>query len=400
MGMTMKTNRVISALTLAFTIACSSSVVAIEPASHITDSGIEITPIIKSGYKYDNNIFSQGSDTSSSGIFTIAPSATFLLDDGVNNYQLDVGVESGTFIDSADDNYITGDVAFKSHLESSSRSRFDMALVVGTDIEPRGTGITEGLGDIFDEPLTYNEQSAELTYEYGGLASSGRINVMGRYYNKNYTNFENITQYRSFDESTLGSTFFYTTNSRIDAFIELKGRAIAYDANQSVSRDSTVYSALAGLTWEATALTSGTFKIGQEQKNFSDSSRENFKGLSWQGNVEWKPLTYSRITLNTSRSARDPDTAGDYILATVYGASWQHAWNEKIISTINYSYVDEDYTGISRVDETSNLSADISYQLKGWLGVALFVEYTDQDSTNKIIIFDKNIVGLNFTFSL
>lgn len=396
----MKTNMVLNALTIAFTFACSSSVIAGEPTSYVTDSGIEITPIINAAYKVDNNIFSQGSDTSSRSIFTIAPSATFLLDDGVNNYQLEVGVESGTVIDSVNDNYVTGDVAFKSHLESSSRSRFDIELVAGAGHAPRGTGITEGLGDIVDEPFTYNEQSAELTYEYGGLASSGRINFMGRYYNKNYTNFEDVTKYRSFDESTLGSTFFYTTNSRVDAFIELKGSVIAYDAIQVVSRDSNVYSALLGLTWEATALTSGTFKIGQAQKDFSDSSRENFKGVSWQGNIEWKPLTYSTIALNTSRSARDPDTAGDYLLETVYDASWQHNWNEKMSSTINYSYVDGDYSGVYRVDETNNLSADISYQFKRWLNVALFVDYIDKDSTDETIIFDKNIVGLNFTFSL
>lgn len=398
--MTLKTNMLLRPHTLIFTLAFSSSVVAVEPASYITDSGIEITPIIKSGYKVDNNIFSQESNTRSSGIFTIAPRATFLLDDGVNNYQLDVGVESGTFIDSPNDDYVTGDVAFISHLESSSRSRFDIALVASAGLEPRGTGLTEGIGDIVEEPFIYNEQSAELTYEYGGLASSGRIKFMGRYYNKNYNNFEEVTQYRNFDESTLGSTFFYSTNSRLDALIELKGRVITYDATQTVSLDSTVYSTLVGLTWEATALTSGTFKIGQEQKNFSDSSRENFKGLSWQGNVEWKPLTYSTITVNTSRSTLDPNRIGDYLLESVYGASWQHAWNEKIISTISYSYVEGDYSGVYRVDETNNLAADISYQFKRWLGVALFVEYTDKDSTNETIIFDKNIVGLNFVFSL
>jgi hypothetical protein len=79
-------------------IACSSSVIAVEPEPYITDSGIVIIPIINTGYKYDNNIFSEVNDTTGSGIFTLTPAVKFLLDDGINNYQLDVGVESGTFL--------------------------------------------------------------------------------------------------------------------------------------------------------------------------------------------------------------------------------------------------------------------------------------------------------------
>ena len=181
--MSMKMKLLLSATAIAF----SSSVIAVEPEVYITDSGIAIVPIINAGYKYDNNIFSQASETTGSGIFTLAPAVKFLLDDGINNYQLDVGVESGTFLDSSDDNYVSGNLAFASHLEPDSRSRFDLALEANKDVEPRGTGLTEGLGDSVDEPLLYNEQLAKLSYEYGSLASSGRIAVMGRYYNKNYT---------------------------------------------------------------------------------------------------------------------------------------------------------------------------------------------------------------------
>jgi hypothetical protein len=246
----------------------------------------------------------------------------------------------------------------------------------------------------------YNDQLAKLTYEYGSLASSARIAVMGRYYNKNYTNFTNITEFRSFNESTLGSTFFYTTNASTDAFFEIKGGAIKYDATQNVSRDSDVYTALVGIKWEATALTSGSFKIGQEQKKFSDASREDFKGISWEGNVDWQPLTYTTLTLETSRAAKDPDRDGDYISESSYGANWEHEWNEKVTTTLNYSYIREEYTGFERLDKSNNLYADVIYEFKRWADVAVYIAYTDQNSTRENIVFDKNVIGLDFTFSL
>jgi hypothetical protein len=381
-------------------IAFSGSVIAVEPEPYITDSGIVIIPILNAGYQYDNNIFSEASNASGSGIFTIAPAVKFLLDDGINNYQLDVGAESGTFLDSSDDNYVSGSLGFTAHIEPSSQSRFDLALEANNESEPRGTGLTEGLGDSIDEPLLYNDQLAELTYEYGSLASSGRIAVMGRYYNKNYTNFTDITQFRSYNQSTLGSTFFYTSNASTDAFFEIKVGVIKYDAINLVSRDSDVYTALVGIKWEATALTSGSFKIGQEQKKFSDSSRENFKGISWEGNVNWKPLTYTTVTLETSRSAKEPDLQGDYIGESSYGVNWEHEWNEKITSTLNFSYIREDYTGFERLDKSNNLYVDVNYEFKRWVDVLLYIAYTDQNSTSDNIVYDKTVVGLDFVFSL
>ena len=394
--MKMKMNMLLSGIAIAF----SSSVLAVEPEAYITDSGIVITPIINAGYKYDNNIFSQEDDTKESGIFMFSPTTNFLLNDGVNSYQVDIGAQWGMFIDSSDDNSFAGDLGFKTHLEPSSRSRFDIELEANKKVETRGTGITEGLGDFVDEPLSYNEQLAQLTYEYGSLSSSARIAFMGSYYNKNYTNFDAITQFRNFNKSTVGSTFYYSTNSNTDAFLELKGGSTKYDLSENVSRDSDDFTAYVGVEWEATALTSGSFKIGQEEKDFSDAGREDFKGVSWEGNINWQPLTYTTLSLTTSRSTKNPDVQGDYIKESIYGANWTHEWNEKVTSTLNYSYRHEDYSGFERVDKNNNYYADVIYQFKRWADISLYMEYTDKDSTNENIVYDKTIIGLDFTFSL
>ena len=392
----MKVRKLIISLVAAYSVAA----VAENPTGYMTDSGVVITPILNVGFKYDDNIFSQESDTKGSRIFTLAPAVSFLLDDGINNYQLDVRLESGTFIDSHDDNYVSGNLDFKSHLEASSRSRFDILLSASKDVEARGTGITEGQGDVFNEPLEYNDQAVKLTYELGDLSSNGRIALTGKYYNKNFTNFTDITQFRSYDQPTIGTTFFYTTNANTEAFIEINGSSIGYDATEAISRDSDVYNALVGVQWEATALTSGSFKIGQEQKKVSADGREDFKGVSWEGNIDWQPLIYSTLTLETSRSAKDPDIQGDYISESVYGLNWKHEWSDFFTSNLNVSYTNEDYSGFERVDKTNDLYAELIYKFTRWSDVSFFVELTEKDSTNDSIVYDKNIIGLDFTLLL
>lgn len=385
-------------------LTVSGAALAIEPAGYATDSGVVITPLLNTGFKYDDNIFSQSSDKQSSSIFTVAPSVNFLLDDGVNQYEFDAGFESGTYFNSSDDNYLTGNLAASTHLEASSSSRFDVSVMANWDSEERGTGLSEGAGSSIDEPLTYAEQTLAATYEYGAMSSSARIAFDAKYYNKNYTNYAEITDVRNYDSLYFGSTFFYSTNANTDAFIELSRDAIRYDEVEAntVSRDSDDYFALAGVTWQATALTSGTVKLGYQRKAFTSSGREDFSGLSWNASVNWQPLTYSRFMFTTSQQARDPNVEGDYIKEMMYGVNWTHDWSDMISTNLGANYTQEDYHGddIARKDETLTLNASVDVALRRWLGVSLYVSMVEKDSTRDGIGYDQNIIGVNFTASL
>lgn len=391
-------SRAVSTALLGLTF--SGAALAIEPATYTTNSGIVITPTLNSGLAYDDNIFSQPSNKAGSSIFTLAPSVNFLLDDGINQYQFDAAFESGTFIDSSDDNYLSSNLGGSAHLEPNSSSRIDTSLTANWGVEPRGTGITEGAGDNVDEPLAYAEQTLAATYEYGAMSSNARVAFDGKYYNKNYSNFATLTDSRNFDSMFLGSTFFYTTNSGTDAFVELNRDAIRYDVSEAISRDSNDYHALVGVKWQATALTSGSVKLGYQRKEFTSSARADFDGISWDAAVNWQPLTYSTVMLTTSRRARDPNVEGDYISESLYGVNWLHQWSDLISTGMGANFTKENYGGVSRKDDTLMLNASIDFSLRRWLDASFYVSVTDKDSTRDNILFDKSLVGLNFTVSM
>ncbi|MDP4983851.1 outer membrane beta-barrel protein [Pseudoalteromonas tunicata] len=375
---------------------------AVEPAGFNTESGIVITPLLNVGVKNDNNIFSQPANEESSAILTVDPTVNFLLSDGINSYSVDAGLKSATYFSSSDDNYLDGFLAFDMHLEPSSQSRFDLNADLNWVTEPRGTGITEGLGDSVDEPLNYSEQILAATYEFGALSTNGKLAFDARYYNKGYSNFEAVTQYREYDSFLLGTTLSYNTGAATDLFLELSKDAIRYEKVEAgrASLSSDDYRALIGVKWEATALTTGSAKIGYQNKDFESDSRANFSGLSWNAGITWQPLTYTLIDFSTSRAARDPSVEGSYIKESVHTLGWTHGWNQQLNTRLGVSYTKEDYSGVVRKDDTTTYSASATYALFRWVDVGVFADFIDKNSTRDTIYFDKTVVGVNFTFAM
>lgn len=373
-----------------------------EPGAFRTESGFVVTPLLDLGLKQDDNIYSRSNNETSSTILTVDPSVNFLLDDGVNSYSIDAGVLSGFYTEDSTDNYVDGFLGFSGHFEPSSKSRFDLNADAIWTTEPRGTGLTEGIGSEIDKPLRYSEQYLEGIYEYGARSAFGRVAVRGQYYNKEYLNFKEQTQYRNLDRLLFGGKFVYNTQAGSDAFVELTHEDISYDitAPNELARDSKDVRALVGFEWKATALTSGSAKLGYQKKDFDDTGRDNFTGLSWEAGITWSPLTYSSFDLSTSQAAVDPLTEGDYIEETTFDLGWNHNWNERLSSRLGVSYLLEDYVGVAREDDTTTLVAEINYQLLRWVGITGYVNITDKDSTREGLFFDKNVVGLNFSLSM
>lgn len=373
-----------------------------EPGAFRTESGFVVTPLLDLGLKQDDNIYSRSNNETSSTILTVDPSVNFLLDDGVNSYSIDVGILSGFYTEDSTDNFVDGFLGFGGHFEPSSKSRFDINANANWTTEPRGTGLTEGVGSDIDEPVRYSDQTLEGIYEYGARSAFGRIAVRGQYYNKEYLNFKQQTQYRNLDKLLLGGKFIYNTQAGSDAFVELTHEDISYEmtAPNEFARDSKDVRALVGFEWEATALTSGSAKLGYQKKDFDDAGRDNFTGLSWEAGITWSPLTYSSFDISTSQAAVDPLTEGDYIEETTFDLGWNHNWNERLSSRLGVSYLLEDYVGVTREDDTTTLVAEVNYQLLRWVGITGYVNITDKDSTREGLYFDKNVVGVNFSLSM
>lgn len=379
-----------------------ASAVHAEPGAIITESGFAVTPILNTGLKYDDNIYSRSNSETASTILTIDPSVNFYLEDGVNNYSIDMGLLTAFYQHDSADNFVDGFLGFSTHQEPSSRSRFNFSAEANWTTEPRGTGLTEGVGSAVSEPVRYAHQTIGGTYEYGSMSAFGRVAVSAEYYNKDYVNFKEQTKYRNLEHVKLGSKFIYNTQASSDLFVELTHTDVTYDEQNpnEFGRDSKDLKALVGVEWQATALTSGSAKIGYQKKDFDDAQRENHTGLSWEVGVEWAPLSYSRFEVTTSKAAEEALTEGDYIDKTSFGVAWNHDWSGRLSSSLFADYSEDKYVGVTRNDDELKLGASLNFQVVRWFNVSVFAETTDKNSTNETIYFDKNVVGINTELTL
>jgi len=375
---------------------------SIEKASINLDNGIYIKPLLNVVSKYDDNIYQQTSNKQGDSIIVISPSVDLLFDDGLNQYKLDIGLTSGTYSKNSDDNYLDSNVDFSAHFEPSQRHRFDVLTSASSQTEPRGTGVTEGEGSALPEPLTYKDNTIGGKYEFGALSSVARISFEAQAVNKKYDNFRSVSKYRDNSSIKLGSSLFYKIDSATDLFVVVSRDDIEYMhiEENTPSRDSIDDRALLGVQWEMTSMSTGVAKFGYQNKSFGGLSRQDFSGLSWQAQIEWQPLTYTNITFETSRSAKDPTTLGDYVNQSLFALSWNHDWNEKFSSSIGASFTKDVYTGIYREDEVMMASVSLTYLVQRWLEVGIFIDIKDNESTSELMSFDKNLIGFNFNISM
>jgi hypothetical protein len=380
----------------------SDGVFAYIPDTHITDGGLFIKPSLEIGVAHDDNIYNQQRAGTSSGIMTLMPAINFKMDDGVNYYSLDMNAEKGTYEASGEDDYTDGELGLKAHLEPNDTHRVDASVKGEWLTESRGTGKSEGNFDRTDEPIKYGKNTFAASYEYGALQTKGRLAFDLIFYEKEYRNFDDITRRSNYDSILLGSTFYYATRANTDAFIEINAEKIGYDYNApgELIRDSDVYTAFVGMQWEASAIVHGFVKIGGQAKEFDDAGREDFTGFSWNVGGVWRPLTYSKLTFSTSQATDDPDVDGDYVLETKYNIDWKHDWTSYYYSSVGIYKYKDDYSGISRVDDIYGLTLKFNYDVTQNIAVAVFGEWDRNQSTEAVFEYDKNVVGLSFTFTL
>jgi len=398
----MRTNT-ITTLLVALGLSAPAFAVELQPGSVMTKDGAEVTPMLQLGVSSNDNFFSTPENTESRLIWNIAPSLEALIEDGPDSYKFDIASSTSFHNKDTTDNFTQVNLGAGVYKEFTSQHRLDVTGDADWLYEPRGSGLTEGQGNVVDELVHYQQQNLKARYEYGAVSSKAMIAFTAGYYNKNYQNFTAVSQFRDYDKPMLGITGYYNTQAGTRAFLEVKQENYQYDVIDSngISRDSDDVKVLLGMEWEATAVTSGSFKLGYQNKDFESNVRDNFSGLSWEAAAVWKPLSYSSLQLVTSRAAKDPLVQGDYIRESVYGATWQHDWSEYLSSVVSANYVDQQYSGnFNRKDKVKNARLGLNYLASNFGMLTGYVDFIDRNSTQTNIEFDRVIVGLNFTFTL
>lgn len=365
------------------------------PASvQMGESPFFILPYLGLAAGYDDNLFLSNRNEKSSTLYVMSPG--FKIDARNPNSVIQLGYQAqiGRYGQSKDDDYV----------DQTARAQFDLALDrrnflrLGLDHlrnhDPRGSTDRPIAGT----PDRYRLTNPYVTYAFGAPGAAGRVEVYYNYADKKYLTNRETTAGGDRNTEEFGGAFYVRVMPRTYAMAEARETRIGYRLPSSPfdAHERRIYG---GISWEATAATTGTVKVGSLKRRF-DSDLPEFSGTSWEAIVTWAPRTYSKFDFYTARQTNESTGLGNFILSSIAGASWNHAWTSVISTGVDYRYQKDEYQGFDRSDKTNSLGLKVGYRFRRWLTLGAEYSHTQRDSNVPTFEYDKNLYLLTATASM
>jgi hypothetical protein len=348
-------------------------------------------PTIGYGLKHDDNLFYAPTNRVSDTINILTPAVRFEAKQAANTYSLVLGSTLGRYNTSTADNYTNYNVNGLANLDLTTRFRANLKADYIDAIDPRGST---------NNPVSTTPDQYHQTY-LGGIASYGARGAQGRLdfelgkLVRRYVNNRATTFASDRENTDIGATFFWRVAPKSSLLLQAKHTEIDYESSTS-TLDSTENRLLGGLTWEATAKTTGIFKLGMVNKDFKDPNRGSTTSPSYEGAIKWSPRTYSIVDFNLSKMpAETTGGVGDYIDKTITGALWSHQWTSQITTAVAASYSTDVYKGsIDRKDNLQNFGLKATYSMRRWLNFGADYTYTNRNSNDNNFDYKRNVIML------
>ncbi len=395
----MEKNNLFCALVLVPAFFFTAAANALEPMSY-TDGPLQVIPQVSTRVGYDDNIFASESNEKSSTKVMVSPSVQLKAEQGLNEYSVNYAITQGTYQDSSADNYTDHQLSGRAFFDFNIRNRLELLAGYLDTHEDRGSGLNQGLNaTINDVPIEYHVNSMQGAYEFGGKDAKGRIRFVAGIQDREYDNFRTQTEVKDRQTVNTSVTFYYRVMPKTSLLFEVRNKDIDYDLS-TVSLDSSELKYLLGATWDATAKTSGTVKFGYAEKDFDSALREDDDGVSWELSMRWSPKSYSVLDISTDKKTEETDGTGNYIDMTSLDLQWTHAWTDLWRSRVYYGASNSDYVSSAREDDLISYGLGVDYDVRRWLNFGVDYVYSERDSNQANLDYERNTIFLTVQGSL
>jgi len=352
-----------------------------------------VYPSVGYELQHNDNIFLQAPDSGavrSDTISVLRPAVRAEGKYGANLYSAGIGFDSGRYNSSSADNYDDNNAFASVDLSPDTRVRIKLDANHLEGHDPRGSTNDAAT----TTPNRYRQEALRGIFGFGAQGAQGRFELEAGGLSKHYINNRASSFVNDRDEAAYDGTFFWRIAPRTSLLAQARQNNINYsDPGSTLSGTNRNY--LAGVTWEATAATTGIFKLGQVQRNFDNPSRDDFSKPGWEGQIQWAPRSYSKWDFLTSRLPRETSgNYGSFVWSSNYAAKWNHAWNSQFSTTANASYMEDEYQGIARTDKISTLGLRGAYQMRRWLSFGADYSWQRRDSDLDASDYRRNVILL------
>lgn len=324
---------------------------------------ITVHPSVNLDVRHDDNIYSTPNNRTADQILVLTPALRLEARQAANTFSVRMSTTMGQYQNNTAENYTNYNVNGMADLDLGTRLRANLSADYVDGVDPRGSTNNP----LSTTPDRYRQFQGRGIVSYGARGAKGRIDFELGQMRRNYYNNRAITAANDRTADELGATFYWRVGPKTSLLFQGKHSRVDYTLSAS-TLGSSENALLAGATWEASAKTMGTFKIGMVEKDFDDAARGGSRAISWNGELRWSPRTYSNVYLSLNRApAETTGGVGNFIDRTSTAARWTHDWSSRLTTEASASYLTDAYQGAARTDNTQNYGVKASYKMRRWL---------------------------------
>ncbi len=353
-----------------------------------TEAGIWFYPSVTAGLGYNDNVLGDPSDRKGSSFLNIAPEVVAEMKSRGDRYTLMYSGNITRYASSQEDNYSNHEFWLAGDNYFSQRARMGLSVGYVSSSDPRGMSNRP----ISDSPDRWKAAIFDGTFIYGAPSAQGRFEFDVKHMSKKYDNNRIYTALSDIDQTGLAGRFLFRVGSRSSVLAEMRQSDNDYKSSLSI-QDNTDRRYYLGYTWEATAATTGIFKLGRMTKKFDNAGLKSYSGTSWEGTVRWLPKTYSAFDAQIVQEAGDSTGGvGDYVLNRGNNLMWNHKWTSYVTSRLSFGHLKSDFVGALRTDKTSTFGAMLTYDVLRWMTIGADFTRTDRKSNDPNSEFKRNVL--------
>lgn len=344
-------------------------------AGMVNVGGFEITPKLDIALGNNSNVGQQTVNKTSSSYVSLVPSVVINFPSHGNSYGVQYNGSYSYYSASKQDDF--GNHNFDAYANNVWSDRFKSALkldyVLGHDA--RNTLM-------FASKELWHTTGIKGAVDYGRDGAIGQFRLAAGQLSKRYdTNVSGGTQTYNYDRTDLTGTFYYRVAPATQMIFEAGNTNFAYVDAASKRLDSKEMRYLMGLKWEATAKTTGYFKLGRQNKTFNLGLLPAGNNTVWSTVVAWSPKTYSTVNLSLSQASNEYGGVGSFIVSRDAGVNWVYGWpNGLTTSTLSVVNGQDNFQNSNRIDKRQTYAANVAYPVFGWLRVGVGYQYVNRNS--------------------
>jgi len=342
----MATERLSTALGIAIVLALPGtagaagygSVLALSAPSGSSAKGVRagpftVFPSLGLGAVYDTNYLRTPTDELSTWSYVARPGLKARAQKGTDEYNLAYQATIASVSADSDYDYVDHKLGADAQWELGLRHRLsgEYQFQIGNDRPGTADPDASSRPNFRDEPDQWRLNQLGGTYSYGAPGARGRLDLKAQ---QSWRRYENNDQGgRDYDQTALAATFYARVRPKTSLVMEVGNTHVDYtdgDGDSLGYADQNQPRAYLGVTWEATAKTTGTAKVGYLAVDFEDSAYSDWSGIGWDIGVTWQPRTYSTLKLETSRTPQQSGELGDAgAIVSELTLDWTHAWSSR-----------------------------------------------------------------------